>query len=86
MTSPARIRSSIALQAPERRRYRDQKELGAMDACPHCRQPLARHDFTTPDGLGLTTWHCKEHGDVLPVRTATTGNAELLGEEGEAAR
>lgn len=83
MTSPARIRASIALQAPERRRYRDPGELGAMDACPHCRQRLARHEFTTPDGLKLATWHCKEHGDVLPVRTAMTSNAELLDAVGE---
>lgn len=82
MTSPARIRASIALQAPERRRYRDPEELASFMVCPHCMGKLTVHGFIAKDGAIVETYHCKQHGDVCPRRSAITNNVELLGAEG----
>jgi len=37
--------------------------------CPQCRRETTRHRFLTPDGHWLETHHCREHGDVAPLRS-----------------
>jgi hypothetical protein len=49
--------------------YRDPATLTLRDVCPHCRRETLRHRFTTPDGVWLETHHCREHGDVAPMRS-----------------
>jgi hypothetical protein len=49
--------------------YRDPATLRARDVCPHCRCETTRHRFTTPDGVWLETHHCRQHGDVAPMRS-----------------
>lgn len=81
MTSPARIRASIALQAPERRRYRDPEELASFMAarydlqCPHrrCTEPVI--EIAGQDGK--KGYICKAHGPITPGnRTKATKEAE----------
>lgn len=62
--------ATIALQTPVRQRFRDPATLVAVEVCPHCMKPATTHRFTTPEGMPLETWHCKEHGDVCPRRSA----------------
>lgn len=50
-------------------RYRDPNTLTSREVCPHCRRETTRHGFTTPDGHWLETHHCREHGDVAPMRS-----------------
>ncbi len=49
--------------------YRDPNTLTSWDVCPHCRREAIRYGFTAPDGHWLETWHCREHGDVAPMRS-----------------
>ena len=37
------------------------------EACPRCQRHLTGHRFTTNDGLSITTYHCAEHGDMIPM-------------------
>jgi hypothetical protein len=39
----------------------------ATEACPHCQRYLTEYRFTTDDGLPIITYHCAEHGDVIPM-------------------
>lgn len=49
--------------------YRDPASLQPRDICPHCHRETVRHGWTTPDGHWLETHHCREHGDVVPMRS-----------------
>ena len=40
----------------------------AAETCPRCRHHLTAHRFATGDGLSIITYHCFEHGDVIPAR------------------
>ncbi len=37
------------------------------EACPYCPRNLTEYRFTTDDGLPIITYHCAEHGDVIPM-------------------
>jgi len=39
------------------------------DVCPHCKRVLTVHTFVTGE-FRNTTYHCAEHGDVSPMRSA----------------
>ena len=39
-----------------------------VETCPYCQRNVARHGFTTGDGVVIITYHCAEHGDVIPRR------------------
>ena len=39
------------------------------EACPRCQRDLAEYRFTTDDGLPIITYHCAEHGDVIPMHS-----------------
>lgn len=43
--------------------------LMSGDVCPHCRRETHRYRFMTPDGHWLETHHCRDHGDVAPLRS-----------------
>jgi hypothetical protein len=46
-------------------------ENGDWVACPKCDQPVVRHLFWNQNQERLFTYHCAEHGDVIPtVKTA----------------
>ena len=36
--------------------------------CPHCWRALNGYRFITDGDLAVTTYHCVEHGDVIPRR------------------
>ena len=48
--------------------YRNPADLTAMDVCPRCNVPLFRQHFNS-NGVDIVTWHCAEHGDVVPKRS-----------------
>lgn len=54
--------------------YREPANLAATDVCPHCLKPATPHRFATPDGVVLETWHCQQHGDVSPRRSAVANH------------
>ena len=58
-----RFAATIALQMPEPPRSTPR------DVCCHCKRPVTIHEFTTPDGHRIKTYHCREHGDVKPMRS-----------------
>ena len=41
--------------------------LTAAETCPRCQRDLTEYRFTTNDGLPIITYHCAEHGDVIPT-------------------
>lgn len=63
---PRNGKGSIGFAAPIPPRSDDM--LAAAEACPHCLRDLTEYRFTTDDGLPIITYHCAEHGDVIPVR------------------
>lgn len=58
-------RRNGGLPAPVSPRFDDL--LTATEACPRCQRDLMEYRFTTGDGLAIATYHCAEHGDVVPV-------------------
>ena len=42
--------------------------LISAKACSRCQQPVTEYRFTASDGFSITTYHCREHGDVIPMR------------------
>lgn len=48
-----------------------------VETCPYCKRGAARHGFTTGDGVVIITYHCAEHGDVIP-RRCPVAQHELL--------
>jgi hypothetical protein len=51
------------------------------DFCPRCRHSLTLYQFTTADGLSIITYHCREHGDVIPLRDTFTPARPPITEE-----
>lgn len=41
--------------------------LISAKACSRCQQPVTEYRFTASDGFSITTYHCREHGDVVPA-------------------
>ena len=64
MITQARLAATLALQRPEHPRAQPR------DVCPHCKRPFTIYDFATKDGQVIETYHCAEHGDVVPIRSA----------------
>ena len=48
-------------------RYRSPYEVPKIDVCPKCLRPVHLHAFEAGEMI-VTTGHCYEHGDVVPVR------------------
>lgn len=40
-----------------------------VDVCPHCKRRVKRHAFSSGEFV-VATYHCHEHGDVVPMRSA----------------
>lgn len=40
------------------------------DVCPTCKRKTVVHSFMTNDGITLRTYHCVQHKDVVPMRSA----------------
>lgn len=49
--------------------YQFPSELKAYEVCPHCRTNLVSHRVNC-DGNIVSSWHCKTHGDVFPMKSA----------------
>ncbi len=47
--------------------YCDLDSSVSQPLCPHCKQTITIHQFTTHDGLSITTYHCGQDGDVVPL-------------------
>lgn len=60
MTAQARLAATLALQQPEQPR---------RVVCPHCQRETTVHSFAAPDGHWLETYHCAEHGDIVPMHS-----------------
>ena len=56
-------------------------DLLAAAVCPHCQRDLAEYRFTTDDGLPIITYHCLEHGDVIPLRGILARDHPITEEE-----
>jgi len=39
------------------------------EVCPHCKREVITHRFMT-GAFTNRTFHCREHGDVVPMRSA----------------
>jgi len=63
MNVQARIAATLARQRPEPARPMPR------DVCPHCQRATTVHGFAAPDGHWIETHHCREHGDVAPMRS-----------------
>lgn len=37
-----------------------------LTACPRCQRQATAHRFVTDDGVLVMTYHCDQHGDVVP--------------------
>lgn len=48
--------------------YRDPATPISTEVCPYCKRVAAKYRFTTGDGLFIVTYHCAQHGDVIPTR------------------
>lgn len=58
--------------------YRDPTTLMTWEVCPHCKQPTDVF-LVSCDGHVIETHRCREHGDVVPMRSAVV-NARTSGE------
>ena len=50
---------------------RDPATVPVRDVCPHCKR-VAVVFAVGCNGHQFSTWHCPEHGDVVPVRSAVS--------------
>ena len=77
----ARHRASIDLQEPEiqaaKYGYRPADSLVGKNVCCQCKREVTTHTFTAKDGHRVETYHCREHGDVPPMRSHIV-NGETL--------
>lgn len=42
--------------------------LVSTKVCSRCQRRVTEYRFTACEGFAITTYHCMEHGDVIPVR------------------
>jgi len=42
--------------------------LISAKVCSRCRRRVTEYRFTASDGFAIATYHCREHGDVIPTR------------------
>ena len=49
--------------------YRDPNELIGRFVCCKCRREVVTYAFIAKDGSQIETHHCREHGDVPPMRS-----------------
>ncbi|MGB5064849.1 MAG: hypothetical protein WBQ37_13985 [Candidatus Competibacter sp.] len=42
--------------------------------CPHCQRIVTEYRFAAGGGLAIVTYHCAEHGDVVPTRDVRAPN------------
>lgn len=41
--------------------------LVSSRVCAHCQQPVTEYRFAARGGFSIATYHCTEHGDVIPT-------------------
>ena len=49
--------------------YRDPAHLTPRDVCPHCKRETEIY-LVFCDGHTIETHRCRDHGDVVPMRSA----------------
>lgn len=49
--------------------FRSPADLIPRDVCPHCNRPVTEYRFVLPEGHGIRTWNCLDHGAVCPKRS-----------------
>ncbi len=62
------LRSSISAMEWLRPLHRDPTTLRPEQVCPHCKRKTVEHCFLT-DSHPITTHHCPEHCEVVPMRS-----------------
>jgi len=69
----ARRLATLNFQAPEIQAaqygYRPPDSLIGRNVCCKCKREVTTHTFTAKDGNRIETHHCREHGDVPPMRS-----------------
>ena len=53
----------------QRPAYRDPAHLTPRDVCPHCKRETEIY-LVFCDGHTIETHRCRDHGDVVPMRSA----------------
>ena len=44
--------------------------------CPRCKTAVQlTHGFSTREGVAIATYRCREHGDVVPMRSAVVNGS-----------
>lgn len=77
----ARVLATIALQRPTLAPYREPATLRPLEVCPRCKTQVTEFRFLAEDGVWVTTYHCREHGDVFPMRSHIANPASIANAE-----
>ena len=69
----ARQLAALNFQAPEfqapKYGYHDPESLIGRNICCKCQREVTTYTFIAQDGSRIETHHCREHGDVPPMRS-----------------
>lgn len=63
--------TTLEFQRPEYPLVRRMEDTPIHDVCPHCKVPVSSYHFEC-DGIMIISYHCQEHGDVVPMRSAVS--------------
>ena len=62
----------IAIGNLEQPTHHDSATPISAEACPRCQRRVIGYRFATDGDLFIVTYHCAEHGDVVPMRDVGT--------------
>lgn len=48
--------------------------LISAKVCLRCQRRMTEYRFTASDGFSIATYHCMEHGDVIPTHSIDVRN------------
>lgn len=54
--------------------FQEPERLAPKTVCPHCKRLATCYTFDA-GGHRIATWHCLQHGDIVPVRSAVVNHA-----------
>ena len=49
--------------------FQEPESLAPQIVCPHCKRLAMCYAFDA-GGHQVQTWHCRQHGDIIPMRSA----------------
>lgn len=68
--------AALAFQSPS---PATETAISPVDVCPTCKCPTTAYRFAGREGVVITTHHCRQHGDVVPMRSAVANQAYCEG-------